>query len=65
MRESHEVPLASAAMELQATWPQAYNLLLSGRLEGRKVRGRWLVSRESVEREKLERSGRAVAEAAA
>lgn len=45
-----EVPLADAALRLGVSWDRAWRFLLVGRLEGRKVGRRWLVSAESVER---------------
>ncbi len=49
--EIHELPLPVAALRLGISWERAWRRLLEGRLQGRKVKGRWLVTAESVERE--------------
>ncbi len=46
--DKDEVPLTEAAHFLQVAWSKAWRLLLIGELSGRKVRGRWMVSTESV-----------------
>lgn len=43
------VPLAQAAKRLGLSWGQAWRLLLTGRLCGEKVSGRWFVTGESVD----------------
>ena len=43
-----EIPLADAAHRLGLSWGQAWRFLLQGKLEGRKVGGRWMVTRTSV-----------------
>lgn len=43
------IPLAQAAKELRLSWGQAWRLLLTGRLRGEKVSGRWFVTGESVD----------------
>lgn len=46
-----EIPLSEAAFRLQKGYQAAYQMLLSGRLDGRRDGTRWLVTAESVERE--------------
>ena len=49
--ESRElVPLPLAAARLKITWKQAYDALLTGRLEGVRHSTRWFVTRRSMER---------------
>ena len=50
MREPKEITLPETCRMLGRTWMQAYNLLLTGAIEGRQERGRWKVDRASVER---------------
>ena len=45
-----EIPLTCAAQRLGISWHRAWRLVLTGTLEGRKVRGRWVVGRNSVAR---------------
>lgn len=49
------IPLADAAMRLGVSWQQAWRLLLTGTLQGRKDGGRWVVDAESLERTKAAR----------
>lgn len=53
--EPTEIPLSEAAFSLKAPWRSCYDWLLSGRLSGRKVNGRWMVDASSVERVRRER----------
>jgi hypothetical protein len=46
----NEIPLALAAQGAGLSWSQAWRLVLRGELEGRKVRGRWVVRRASLEK---------------
>jgi len=48
MDNAKEVPLADAAATLRKTWGQAWNLVLTGELKGRKKDGKWLVERASL-----------------
>lgn len=58
MTDGKEVPLPEAAAELKKTWGQAWQLILTGVLDGRKKDGKWLVSRDSIrDYQKLEKSG--------
>lgn len=53
-----ELTLAESAQELHVSWAQAWTYLLRGRLSGRKNgSGRWVVTRNSVERLRKELSG--------
>lgn len=47
--ENGEIPLALAAQSASLSWAQAWRLVLSGELEGRKVKGRWVIARASLE----------------
>lgn len=49
-KPDREIPLADAAHRLGLSWGQAWRFLLQGKLEGRKVGGRWMVTRTSVVR---------------
>ena len=49
MNAETELPLVEAAMKLGLSYGQAWRMLLTGRLDGRKVRGRWVVSGASLE----------------
>jgi hypothetical protein len=44
----HEVPLTEAAQKLGISWQRAWRLVLTGRLTGRKIGGRWFVTTESL-----------------
>ncbi len=55
MSDKKTVSLPQAARELGVTWTAAYNALLTGQLDGMQVRGRWQVTRASVERLRRER----------
>lgn len=44
------IPLPLAAAQLRLRWPVAYDLLLTGELQGKQVRGRWRVTVSSVNR---------------
>ena len=44
----NEIPLSDAAAEMKKTWGQAWQLVLTGVVEGRKVAGKWMVSRDSL-----------------
>jgi hypothetical protein len=48
MQKQNEVPLADAAAALKKTWGQAWKLVLTGELKGRKKNGKWLVDAESL-----------------
>jgi hypothetical protein len=50
MRKRREVPLSIAAQRLAVSWERAWRLVLQGRIRGRKVNGRWLVSWPDTER---------------
>ena len=50
-----EIPLADAAMRLGVSWSAAWRLLLTGKLQGRKEGGRWIVDADSLERAKAAR----------
>jgi hypothetical protein len=43
------LPLAEAAQFLRVSWPRAWRLMLMGRLDGRKVGGRWFITTASIE----------------
>lgn len=43
-----EIPLADAAAEMKKTWSQAWQLVLTGAIAGRKKHGKWMVSVESL-----------------
>jgi hypothetical protein len=43
-----EVPLSVAARALGMSYLQAYNALLVGRLQGRRLKGRWWVTAECL-----------------
>ena len=47
---NREMTLPEAALTLGLSWHRAYRLVLSRKLESRRVAGRYLVTRESVER---------------
>ncbi len=44
------VSLPAAAQALGKSWIQAWRLVLTGDLKGSKVRGRWQIDRESLDR---------------
>ncbi len=48
--EADDVPLPLVAQALGVSWHAAYRLALNGTLQARLVLGRWVVSRESLER---------------
>ncbi|MHC4089801.1 MAG: hypothetical protein ACYSVY_05910 [Planctomycetota bacterium] len=50
MRTRDEVPLSIAAQRLGLSWERAWRLVLQGRIRGRKVSGRWMVSWPDTER---------------
>ena len=56
LMEQPLIPLAEGAHRLSLSWGQAWRLLLNGSLQGEKVRGRWMVSRASVDRLARERA---------
>lgn len=58
------IGLAECAQLLAIPYQEAHRLLLVGRLSGVKRGGRWVCSRESVERLLREREGVQVAQAA-
>lgn len=43
------IGLAEAAAVLRIPYQDAHRLLMTGKLQGRKLRGRWMVRVESVE----------------
>lgn len=49
-RYRNEMNLALAAYRLSLSWHQTWRLLLTGRITGRKVQGRWWVNADSVDR---------------
>lgn len=51
----HEIDLATAASRLHLSWHQAYRLVLTGALSGRRVAGRWFVDAEDLRRLQVER----------
>jgi hypothetical protein len=55
--------LPEAALALQQSWRQTYDDLLAGKLEGTQVRGRWRITRRSLERLRRERAEAATANA--
>lgn len=55
MPSSQEVWLPDAALELGVSWGVAWRLALRGELEARKIGGRWVVSRESLDRQLRQR----------
>jgi hypothetical protein len=52
-----EIPLSDAAFELRQPWRTCYDWLLTGKLEGRRKAGRWVVDVASVERVRAETEG--------
>lgn len=49
MGEQQMIELVAAAAMCRVTWRRAYDLVLSGRLVGRKdARGRWIVTLQSA-----------------
>lgn len=55
MPDIEEMGLPRAAQELRLSWHAAYALVLTGRLTGRNVNGRWKVTAASVYEEKVRR----------
>jgi hypothetical protein len=55
--ESEEIGLPEAAQLLECSWAIAWNAMLAGKLQGRKAGRTYLVTRTSVERLRMERSG--------
>lgn len=53
-------PLALAGQTLRVSYNRALNFVMLGRLDGRRVRGRWFVTRVSIQRlaEELEQERR-------
>jgi len=47
-RVSGWMPLVDAARLLELTYQQAYARLIDGRLDGRRIDGRWFVRRRAV-----------------
>ena len=50
------MPLVDAARALKVTYHQAYARLIDGRLDGRRIEGRWYVRRRAVQVERHARS---------
>ncbi len=48
-KDTRAVPLSLAAQRLSLSWAAGWRLVLTGKLRGRRVRGRWLVSRASLD----------------
>ena len=48
MADLLEVPLSEAALSLGQSWAQAWRLALTGKLDARKVAGRWYVTNVSI-----------------
>ena len=42
------VPLSMGAQRLGMSWASAWRLVLTGRLKGQKVRGRWMLTEASL-----------------
>jgi hypothetical protein len=55
MSATDDITLPQAAREIGISWASAWRLLLTGRLEGRLLHGRWIVTRSSLDSEKLRR----------
>lgn len=49
MDEPTKLTLPFVAAQLKISYLQAYHLVLTGRIEGRKVGGHWFVSRASLD----------------
>lgn len=45
-----EIPLSEVAFRIGKPWRASWDLVLSRKIEGRKVDGRWMVNAESVEK---------------
>lgn len=58
-----EVSITEAAHRLSFTWRRTWDAVLSGRLRGRKVNGRWLVDSGDVDRFVREREAANASEA--
>jgi hypothetical protein len=48
MEQASQIPLSEAAQQLRISWQRAWRLVLTGDLSGRKVNGRWMVTKASV-----------------
>lgn len=57
MIANDEMPLSDAAFQLGITWSQAWKLVLTRKLSGRKREGRWYVDGTDLERLVSEREG--------
>lgn len=55
----NRVSLPSAAHQLEVSYERAKRFLFTGKLDGEKVDGRWMVDDESIERLKRERKSAA------
>ncbi len=49
MEAKAELDLVAAAARLRVPWHTAHRWVLTGRLEGRRRKGRWFVTKASVE----------------
>ncbi len=56
MSRKTTLSLPQVAALLKCGWRTAYDLVLAGQLEGELVRGRWRVTKESVDRVVAERA---------
>lgn len=48
--EVAEIALSEAGLRLRVPYHRVFNLVLEGRLDGRRLGGRWLVTVSSIER---------------
>ncbi len=60
-----EITLPEVCRSIGCTWARAYNLVLAGKLEARRVNGRYLISVASVKRWKRQNAAEAERPAAA
>jgi hypothetical protein len=56
MASRNDVSLPVAARTIGISWAAAWRLLLTGKLDGYQVHGRWRITVASVENEKLKRA---------
>jgi len=48
VENSSEVSLTEAAHQLGISWERAWRLVLTGQLEGKKERGKWVIHADSL-----------------